>query len=61
MQRFVYLKYGLAAILVFVGAKMLMLDFYKIPTPVSLSVVGGILAISVGASWWQSRTERASA
>ncbi|NJD20936.1 MAG: TerC family protein [Gemmatimonadetes bacterium] len=55
MHRFVYLKYGLAAILVFVGTKMLLLDVYKIPTPVSLSVVGGLLALSIAASWWQSR------
>lgn len=58
MHRFVYLKYGLAAILVFVGAKMLLLDVYKIPTPVSLSVVGGLLVLSIAASWWQSRQER---
>jgi tellurite resistance protein TerC len=61
MHRFVYLKYGLAAILVFVGAKMLLLDFYKIPTAVSLSVVGGILALSIAASWWRSWSERAPA
>ena len=52
MHRFVYLKYGLAAVLVFVGAKMMLLDVYKIPTAVSLGVVTGLLALSVVASWW---------
>jgi len=50
MHRFVYLKYGLAAILVFVGAKMLLLDVYKIPTFVSLGVISLLLTVSVVAS-----------
>lgn len=49
-QRFHLLKYGLAAILVFIGIKMLLLDIYKIPTAVALGVVGLILATSVVAS-----------
>ena len=49
-QRFHLLKYGLAFILVFIGAKMLLLDIYKIPTGIALGVVGLILAVSVVAS-----------
>ncbi|QJD99123.1 TerC family protein [Massilia forsythiae] len=49
-ERFHLLKYGLAAILVFIGAKMLLLDVYKIPTGIALGVVGLILAASVVAS-----------
>jgi tellurite resistance protein TerC len=49
-QRFHLLKYGLAAILVFIGVKMLLLDIYKIPTGMALGVVGLILAVSVVAS-----------
>jgi tellurite resistance protein TerC len=49
-QRFHLLKYGLAFILVFIGAKMLLLDIYKIPTAVALGVVGLILLVSVLAS-----------
>jgi tellurite resistance protein TerC len=49
-QRFHLLKYGLAAILVFIGVKMLLLDIYKIPTGLALGVVGLILAASVVAS-----------
>ncbi|MFB9683791.1 TerC family protein [Amycolatopsis plumensis] len=50
MHRFVYLKLGLAAVLVWVGVKMLLLDVWKIPTALSLGVVGAILATAVTAS-----------
>jgi len=50
MHRFVYLKTGLAAILVFVGAKMLLVDLVTIPIVVSLGVIGALLAVSVVAS-----------
>ena len=45
-----YLKPGLAAILVFVGIKMLVIDFYKVPAPLSLVVIATILTIAIGAS-----------
>ncbi len=44
IDRFVYLKPSLAAVLVFVGAKMGLVSFVKIPPAVSLAVVLGILA-----------------
>ena len=44
---FYYLKYGLSAILVFVGIKMTIVDFYKVPIVSSLLVISGILIISV--------------
>lgn len=47
MQMFHYLSYGLAAILVFVGIKMTIMDFYKLPIGISLGVVAGILAVAV--------------
>ena len=50
MKLFHHLRYGLSAILVFVGAKMLLADFYKIPVGVALGAVAGILIISVIAS-----------
>jgi len=50
MQLFHYLHYGLSAILVFVGIKMLLADLYKIPVGISLGVVAGFLLISVIAS-----------
>lgn len=50
MQLFHYLHYGLSAILVFVGTKMLISEFYKVPIGIALAVIAGILLISVIAS-----------
>ncbi|HLU46421.1 MAG TPA: TerC/Alx family metal homeostasis membrane protein, partial [Planctomycetota bacterium] len=47
MGLFAYLHYGLSAVLVFVGGKMLLEDVVEVPTLVSLAVVGGLLALSV--------------
>lgn len=47
MGLFHYLHYGLSVILVFVGGKMMLVDFFKIPVGISLSVVLSILVISV--------------
>ena len=55
MQELAYLKLGLAAILVFVGTKMTIAGWYKVPAGVSLAVVAGILALAVGASLWRAR------
>jgi tellurite resistance protein TerC len=46
-SRFHLLTYGLALILVFIGTKMLIVDFVKIPVFASLGVVAAILAASV--------------
>jgi len=50
MHRFVYLKLGLSVVLVFVGLKMLVDDFYHISIWLSLGVIGLVLAVAVGAS-----------
>jgi tellurite resistance protein TerC len=50
MLIFHYLHYGLSAILVFVGAKMVLADIVHIPIGAALGVVGGILALCVAAS-----------
>jgi tellurite resistance protein TerC len=47
MELFYYLKYGLAFVLVFIGAKMLFSDYYKIPIGFALSVVATILIVSI--------------
>jgi tellurite resistance protein TerC len=52
-----YLKPALAAILVFVGSKMLLIDVYKIPALVSLAVIIVILAIAITASLIVQRRE----
>ncbi|HBX8141416.1 TPA: TerC family protein [Klebsiella pneumoniae] len=46
-ERFSMLKYGLSVILVFIGVKMLIVDFYHIPVVISLGVVGGILTVTL--------------
>jgi tellurite resistance protein TerC len=48
--RFHLLAYGLGAILVFVGLKMLAVDLFKVPVAWSLGVVGAILAAAIAAS-----------
>jgi tellurite resistance protein TerC len=59
MRLFHYLHYGLVVVLIFVGAKMLIADFYKMPTEIALGVVVGVLFISIMASIiWPSKTGR---
>ncbi len=45
-----FLQLGLSVVLVFVGAKMLLADWYHVPIGASLGVVAGVLALSVVAS-----------
>jgi tellurite resistance protein TerC len=44
---FKYLKYGVALLLFYVGIKMLISDFYKIPTEISLIIIITILTASI--------------
>lgn len=58
-ERFPMLKYGLSVILVFIGVKMLIMDFIHIPIGVSLGVVGSILALTlIINAWVNHRTAR---
>ena len=50
IHKFHFLKLGLSAVLVFVGAKMLLVDVYKVPIGLSLGVIAAILATAVAAS-----------
>ncbi len=54
-DRFHLLAYGLAMVLVFIGAKMLLIDLYKIPIGYALLVTGALIAGSIVASLWTSR------
>jgi tellurite resistance protein TerC len=49
--RFVYLRPGLSAVLIYVGVKMLIVRWVKIPPSISLAIILGILAIAILASW----------
>lgn len=55
MQIFHYLNYGLCFILVFVGVKMLLSDFYKIPVGIALGAIVVILLASILASLLRPR------
>lgn len=60
MDRFVYLSYGLAVLLAFVGAKMLLTDVYKLPTWASLVVILGVLTVTAVASLLADRRRRST-
>jgi tellurite resistance protein TerC len=55
MNRFAYLKFGLAAVLCFVGARLLLHGVVDIPVLVSLVVILSVVALSILASWVESR------
>jgi tellurite resistance protein TerC len=59
IDRFHYLKVGLALVLAFVGTKMLIVDVYKIPITVSLAIVAALIGGSVVASllWPQPKAK----
>jgi tellurite resistance protein TerC len=52
-----YLKPGLAAILGFIGLKMLLIDIYKVPSSISLLVILSILVTAGLSSWYVARIE----
>ncbi|CAA9511888.1 MAG: Integral membrane protein TerC [uncultured Sphingomonadaceae bacterium] len=58
VDRFHYLKYALAALLVFIGSKIFVADalgLAKVPPPVSLVITFAILGAGVGYSLWRTR------
>jgi tellurite resistance protein TerC len=59
VHRFHYLKYALAAVLIFIGAKIFVADFWlggdKFPPVVSLGVTFGLISVSVLYSLWRTR------
>lgn len=55
IHRFVHLKAGLAAVLVFVGGKLLLLDLVHVPITLSLTMIAVLIGGSVLASLWSTR------
>jgi tellurite resistance protein TerC len=55
--RFHLLKPALAAVLLFVGAKMLLIDFVKVPIALSLALIAGMIATGIAASLLIPRRE----
>ena len=56
-ERFHLLKYGLAVVLMFVGTKMLIVDWFKIPVAVSLGVIIAVLGTSIMLSLLTARSK----
>ena len=63
LERFEYLKYSLALVLVFIGSKVFLGDFVfggKVPAVLSLSITFGILAVGVMYSLYKTRGQVAA-
>ena len=61
VHRFVYLKYALAMVLVFIGGKIFLVNLIgKIPSWVSLGVTVGLIAGGVLVSLWKTRGQDAT-
>jgi tellurite resistance protein TerC len=54
ITKFAYLKVGLAFVLMFVGAKMLLADLYHLPILLSLGIIAAILGGSILFSLWKA-------
>ena len=60
IERFIYLKIGLAVVLAFVGLKMVLRDVVEIPVPISLAVIVSTLTITILISLRATRKREAS-
>ena len=60
MERFIYLRIGLALILGFVGIKMIIADHFHLPTGISLLVIVVILTVTIIASMIVTRRRDAA-
>lgn len=59
-DRFHLLKYGLAVVLMFVGTKMLIVEWFKVPVTISLAVIIAVLGISILLSLKSSQAKKIS-
>jgi tellurite resistance protein TerC len=55
MDRFIYLRTGLAFVLAFVGIKMIIADYLPIPRSLSLGIIVLILAVTIGISMMKTQ------
>jgi tellurite resistance protein TerC len=55
MNRFIYLRTGLAFVLGFVGIKMILADYFPLPRAVSLGVIALILAVTIALSMLKTK------
>ena len=55
MERFIYLRTGLALVLGFVGLKMIVADYFPLPRGVSLGVIALILSVTIAISMFKTQ------
>jgi tellurite resistance protein TerC len=60
MDRFIYLRTGLAFVLGFVGLKMIVAKYFPVPTPISLGIIVIILAVTIGISMLKTQNRAAT-
>lgn len=58
MEKFYYLKPALTALLFFIGFKMLLSEFYEIPTEMSLAIICSILGVAIALSYMKTHAEK---
>jgi len=56
MNRFIYLRTGLAVVLAFVGTKMIVADYIPVPRVLALGVIALILGITITLSMLKTRS-----
>ena len=56
MDRFIYLRTGLAFVLGFVGIKMILVDYFPLPRALSLGIIALILGVTIAVSMGRQRT-----
>ncbi|MEY2479538.1 MAG: tellurite resistance protein TerC [Verrucomicrobiota bacterium] len=61
VERFIYLKIGLAFILTFIGLKMIVVDYFPVPNAVSLAIIITILAVTITMSMIVTKNQAARA
>lgn len=59
-DRFAYIKYGLALVLIFIGIKMIIIDIYKIPIGISLATIALLIGGSVFISWVKTKPSKSN-
>jgi tellurite resistance protein TerC len=60
MERFIYLRTGLALVLGFVGIKMIVADYLPLPRSLSLGIIVLILAVTIGISMAKTKNDGAA-
>ena len=60
LARLRYLKPALAVVLGFVGLKMILEEWIRVPVWLSLTIIIGVLSVAFLASWWKAKEDPVS-